>query len=321
MGAKGLVGAALAAWVVVGCGVAETQEPGTSSLETAKAAVVVANGIQLNGINPNGINPNGINPNGVLVNRTLLAVRYDGARIPGTAAPLEQLWIEGSELHGLMDQQELSGQDLQQVHLFADLDNGVQVALRIDNVTQGTGADQDVWSYRVSYQEPEDGQWYPLCKTLDGTDSDAIALDALWNYDQGVAGGGSKIHSTTGFTFACDGYALAKCVRFGYAPWRSVNGVSLEDYHQSCTRLLRADYCGDGTPHTVNGNMVNIYDSASVQTDAASWQPEALWNTQGASCFTDHNRSTEPFQCADGRTVSACDPIFSSNTLIISETP
>ncbi|MFL5345528.1 MAG: ADYC domain-containing protein [Hyalangium sp.] len=319
MGAKGLVGAAMAAWMVVGCGVAETQEPGTSSLETAKAAVVVANGVQLNGINPNGINPNGINPNGVLANRMLLSVRYDDVKVPG-AAPFSQTWIQGSELHGLIDTQELSGPDFLQARFVADLDDGSQVNLRIDNVTQGSGADADVWSYRVSYLE-NDGQWYPLCKTLDGTDSDAIALDAVWNYGQGVAGGGSKIHSTTGFTFACDGYALAKCVRFGYAPWRSVNGVSLEDYHQACTRLLRADFCGDGTPHTQNGNLVNIYDSVSVQTDAASWQPEALWNANGASCFTSHNRSTTPIQCADGRTVSACEPSFSSSTLIISETP
>jgi hypothetical protein len=315
MGAKGLVGAALAAWVLVGCGVAETQEPGTFSLETVKKPMVQSNGVQLNGINPNGINPNG-----VFMNHMLVSVRYDGAKQPGTA-PFSQTWIQGSELHGLMDTQELSGPDLLQTSFLADLDDGSQVTLRIDNVTQGSGADQDVWSYRVSYQEPSDGQWYPLCKTLDGTVSDAIALDAVWNYGQGVAGGGSKIHSTTGFTFACDGYALAKCVRFGYAPWRSVNGVSLEDYHQTCTRLLRADFCGDGTPHTQNGNLVNIYDSVDVQTDAASWAPEALWNANGASCFTDHNRSTTPVQCADGRTVSTCEPTFSSSTLIISETP
>ncbi len=220
-----------------------------------------------------------------------------------------------------MDQQELFGQDFMGMHFLGDLDDGAQVALRIDGITQGSGADQDVWSYSVSYQEPQDGQWYPLCRTLDGTVSEAIALDGTWNYSQGVVGGGSKVPSTTAFTFACDGYALAKCVRFGYAPWRSVNRVSLEDYHQACTRLLRADFCGDGTPHTVNGNLVNIYDALNVQVDTESWGAEAEWNSDGARCFTSHNRSTTPIQCADGRMVDTCGQSFSPGTRIISETP
>ncbi|WP_224363501.1 ADYC domain-containing protein [Hyalangium versicolor] len=311
MGTKGLVGAALAAWVVAGCGVSETQGTDSSSLKTVKANVVHENGVVLNGINPNG----------TLLNKVLVSVQYDSARIPGTGRPLEQVWLMGSEFHGLRNQQELSGQDFRQARFFGDLDDGSRVALRIDSVTQGTGTDSDVWSYRVSYQEPQDGQWYPLCKTLDGTVSDAIALEGQWNYGQGVTGGGSKVYSSTSFTFACDGYALAKCVRFGYKPWDSVNGVSLADYHQSCTRLLRADFCGDGTPHTVNGNLVNIYDSASVQTDAENWGAEAEWNANGASCFTSHNRSTTPIQCADGRLVNSCGQGFSSNTLLISETP
>ncbi len=313
MGARGMLWAALAALgMVVGCGTAATEETPADTLETAKARMEVSNGTVLNGWAPNG----------TLLNRTLVSVRYDGARTPGMAAPLRQVWLEGSEFHGVLNNnEELAGQDFNQMRFFGNLDDGSTVALRIDSSSQGSGANQDVWSYRVSFQSPEDGQWQPLCQATDGTVVDAIALEGVWNYGQGVTGGGSKTHSTTAFTFACDGYALAKCVRFGYAPWRSADGVNLEEHHQACTRLLRADFCGDGTPHTVNGNRVNIYDEVSVQADTETWGAEAEWNASGASCFTSHNRSTTAIQCADGRMVSTCGQSFSPSTLIISETP
>jgi len=311
MGARHMLGAALAAWVMVGCGTAEPEATLSPSLESATAEVRRANGPVLNGINPNG----------TLLNRMLVSVRYDGALREGMSTPLEEVWLEGSTFHGLMGAEELSGLDFQQMRFVGDLEDGTTVTLRIDSVQPGTGTEQDIWSYRVSYQEPTDGQWYPLCKAADGTPADAIPLEGLWDYRQGVAGGGSKIHDTTTFTFACEGAVLAKCVRYGYPPWRSVNGVSLADHHQACTRLLRADFCGDGTPHTVEGNMVNLYDTLNVQVDTENWAAEAEWTPTGAQCFTSQTRSTTPIQCADGRLVSTCGTSFSSGVLFISETP
>jgi hypothetical protein len=187
-------------------------------------------------------------------------------------------------------------------------------------VVAGTGAQQDVWDYRVSYQDPNDGLWYPICKNADGTAANAIPLEGRWDYRQGVAGGGSKIDDMTTFTFACEGAALAKCVHFGYKPWESVNGVSLADYHQTCTRMIRADFCGNGTSYTVNGNWVNLYDSVSVQLDTETWGKEAQWNAQGATCFTSHTRATTAISCGE-KLVPSCGESFSSNTLLISEVP
>ena len=67
------------------------------------------------------------------------------------------------------------------------------------------------------------------------------------------------------------------------APFRC--GItSLADYHQACTRMLRADYCGDGTPHTVDGTLINIYDGIGIQRDTDDWAFEAEWTTTGARC-------------------------------------
>jgi hypothetical protein len=310
MGAKHVVGAALAAWVVVGCGMAEPQEL-SPSIGTAASELAVDNGRNLNGRNLNG----------TLLNRSIVSVRYDGARREGMSIPLTETWLEGSVFHGLVDTEELSGMDFQQVRFIANLDDGSTVTLRIEGVTPGVGAQQDVWSYQVTYRDPATGQWNPICTAADGKAVDAIPLEYRWNYGQGVAGGGAKIYDTTSFTFACKGAALAKCVEFGYAPWRSVNGESLEGYHQACTRMLRGDFCGDGTPHTVDGNLVNLYDAASVQVDTESWLAEAEWTTQGATCFTSNTRAPAPFQCANGRQMDACGSSFSPGTLLISEIP
>src|SRR5207302_1954997 len=50
-------------------------------------------------------------------------------------------------------------------------------------------------------------------------------------------------------------------------------------------RMIRADYCGDGTSWTVNGRRINVYDGLGVQTDTASWSFEAEWDAHGARCL------------------------------------
>jgi hypothetical protein len=36
----------------------------------------------------------------------------------------------------------------------------------------------------------------------------------------------------------------------GYKPWgHAPEGTSLAAYYQTCVRLVRADYCGDGVGH------------------------------------------------------------------------
>ncbi len=68
---------------------------------------------------------------------------------------------------------------------------------------------------------------------------------------------GAHAPSETRITLSCTTGVLAKCVRLGYQPWkRAPDGTTLRPYHQACTRALRADYCGDGTPPTRDGMAV-----------------------------------------------------------------
>ena len=73
----------------------------------------------------------------------------------------------------------------------------------------------------------------------------------------------------------------------GYKPWKTrADGTPLWDLHQACTRMLRADYCGDGTPHTRDGTPVDVYDTVGIQSPqpGSELSFEAGWRADGAIC-------------------------------------
>jgi hypothetical protein len=84
-------------------------------------------------------------------------------------------------------------------------------------------------------------------------------------------------------TFSCRAGVIAKCVFWGYRPW-SVGS----ELHQTCTRMARADYCGDGVAHTENGTRIDMFDRRGIQTtvNAPDLSFEAGWGTDGAVCVS-----------------------------------
>jgi hypothetical protein len=186
---------------------------------------------------------------------------------------------------------------------------GNAVTLRVDDVQQDTSdADGDVYLYQLSVRN-DAGAWQPYClpdregKTL------AIPLQGTWDAHRTHA-------ATDAITFACTNGALGKCVRWGYKPWKTVNGVSLADYHQACVHVVAADYCGTGEPHTRDGTKIDVWDRLGIQKRET--EPgmvfEAAWSPKGAA-YLHKPRYAEPIPslvagCPDrlaGRTVLDAD--------------
>ena len=302
--------AVLGVWVAACGGPAQIVTRDVAELNSPNG--VSLNGVSLNGVSLNGVSLNGVSLNGVSLN----GVSLNGVSLNGVSAG-------SGAITGVSGGANTTGAALVGAKLNGQLSNGTTLPLRIDAVRVGTAPDTDVQFYKVAFQGA--GGWSPLC----GTDSGGNAIEALvlagrWNDQQGVVGGGARIEDDTAITFACLGRALAKCVLFGYKPWKSVTGVNLRNHHQACTRMLRADYCGDGTPHTVDGTPINLYDSLGIETDAASWNKESEWSASGATCVSQtsalrlQRTGTSVPACVSARVLTGCGA-FRSGTLLVTE--
>lgn len=89
------------------------------------------------------------------------------------------------------------------------------------------------------------------------------------------------------FEIACTAGFQAKCIRAGYAPWRKTkDGKSMLDWFNSCVRMFRADYCGDGRHFTRNGTLIEFYDHIGINnpTGDPNFKFEASWGPAGATC-------------------------------------
>lgn len=163
--------------------------------------------------------------------------------------------------------------------LAARDENGLPIMLRVDGVQKDTADPEgDVYLYDVSYRDPVDGHLRKYCLPDGEGRTVAIPLPGYWDPSK------AYVPSPGVLTFACLKSPLAKCVRWGYKPWKVVNGVSLRDYHLACVRMTRADYCGDGRSHTRAGTFIEIYDRLGLlrreRKEGAVF--EAAWSPDGA---------------------------------------
>lgn len=134
---------------------------------------------------------------------------------------------------------------------------------------------RDIYLYTVVLKTT--AHWQNICQPDREGIAKALPLSGQWDTK------GNHTDSER-LTFACTNSALAKCVRWGYKPWKSFQGHSLRDFHQACTRMVRADYCGNGIAHTQDGTEIDVYDRLRIQkqTQQSRMMFEAAWSPDGA---------------------------------------
>ncbi len=309
--------------ILAGCSGASAPEAESASLcapgEAVAAGDVAAKGMRLNGMRMNGIALNGINFNGVNLNGvTLNGISFNGAKFNGIR--LNGPLLQGTKLNGIsingpvlqgttLNGITFNGADLAGVELVGELSDGTTIPIFIDAVRQNPDpANADVVLYEVSYGADH----APLCgHDAGGAPLLATALANTWD-----PATGNRIDSKDRFTFACQGGALYKCVAAGYKPWKSVESASgpasLADLHQACTRMIRADYCGDGRSFTRDGTEIDLYDGLAIQTpaslDRASFAFEAAWGPNGATCVSKTRYPLPALpQCVIDRMSDSCE--------------
>lgn len=154
------------------------------------------------------------------------------------------------------------------------------VRLRIDAEAEPVGAHA---AYEVSRLDDASGRWVPHCEPDPEGLRVALALAGRWR----DAGAGPFVEDPRDFTLACTSGTNGKCARMGYAPAaHTADGESLTPYFEACVRMLRADYCGDGRPHTEPGVPLELRDRGGRHGHAHALRMgfEAVWGRDGAIC-------------------------------------
>ena len=239
------------------------------------------------GTNMQGTNMQGTNMQGF---------RLDGATL--SSHHLSNVRVENGELVAERNHHTLRGAGLVGAHFDAQAENPttsppttIVVEYRITAVEAenpaydptGTG---NTFLYTLEQRVQDNGSWQPACSADSDGRRVAIPLAATWNAH------GDRVEDATLFTFACTTGVIAKCYRWGYRPWASGYG-DLATMHWTCTRLARADYCGNGVPHTQDGTWVNVWDTlpspGPIQSHGSTplgMVFEAGWSTDGAVCLS-----------------------------------
>lgn len=213
--------------------------------------------------------------------------RLNGASLSGTdgqTTRIHGVQIDGTRIKVVkQDGTFLSDGDLTGAILVAADERGITERFRIDSMEKYS-SDQtgEIYLYTFSVLEESTGEWKNFCKPDREGRQRGFPLSGYWDSQ------GNHIPSETEYSIICTSGTIGKCVLFGYLPWkRDREGRSLWEYHQTCSRLFRADYCGNGRPHTRDGTLIEVYDRLGVQVDTSlpGLSFEAAWNEHGAVCL------------------------------------
>jgi len=195
---------------------------------------------------------------------------------------LQDLHVEGAELVAAGRSGTVRGTALVGATVAMADDQGAPATARIADIERDpadpTGAS---YLYTLVYLDPKTGAEVSACLPDPSGAAKALPLSGRWDAT------GAHVEVGATISLGCTSGVLAKCVRWGYRPWETVKGTSLADYHQACTRMARADYCGDGHSYTQDGTMIDIYDRLPVLSRDPTLLSlfESTWTPDGAYCI------------------------------------
>ena len=204
------------------------------------------------------------------------------SRITLGCADVGEIHLEGSLLVGKLDGRTLRGADFVGATVTTTDASGTSSLAVIAGVeSDPQDATGSTNLYRLRGRDPVSGELVDLCAPDHEGQRRAIAVPGRWSAS------GAREPGVDSVTFGCTSAAIGKCVRLGYRPWQLRNGASLVDAHQACTRMLRFDYCGDGSAHTEEGTEIDVYDRIGINQKGLDplFLFDAAWTPDGAYCI------------------------------------
>lgn len=182
----------------------------------------------------------------------------------------------------LADGRVLKGQQMQGAVVHMAMEGGRLASIKLASIKPDE-KDPDILRHQFEVQDDQ-GLWKPACEPN--------FYGETWGFPISLPAGHPGREGA--ITLTCSSGAVGKCVRFGYKPWaKGPQGEDLTPYHAACVHMVRADYAGDGVPHTKNGTDIDVYDHIGIQSSEsggdAHFAFEAGWAPTGAVCVA-HTR-------------------------------
>ncbi len=152
---------------------------------------------------------------------------------------------------------------------------------RIDSIIPYQDSVFNGWIYVFSSPDSI-GHWVNSCEEDKRGRKRAFVMPGYYDAK------GNHVNDSTNLSINCTSGAGGKCILFGYPPWgHAKGGQSLQPLFSACSHMVRADYCGDGVPHTKNGTLIEFWDIYKIQTEdfpqPAGFLFEAAWAPDGAA--------------------------------------
>lgn len=216
--------------------------------------------------------------------------------MPAVAIADSQLRIDGTEIVVTDGEgKEHRGSKLE----GAELDLGQLGSLRVHRhrIDSEARFPDETWLLDGELRAVGTSEFKPLCPPDPKGDSRMIMFSGY--LDAGLR----YVADRARFSMSCVSGVEAKCLRWGYHPWRRapLGGETLAVHFETCIRLARADYCGNNQATTRDGTSIDLYDRVGVQQrtpDLPTYAFEAGWGPQGALCVH-HARIPENLKLND----------------------
>jgi hypothetical protein len=232
--------------------------------------------------------------------------QFGHAATPAAVASVE---AEGTQFRlTLVDGRILHSPDLTGAGLIISTPTGA-AKIRITAVERDPDAKSgDVWLHTMLWEQT-DGSTQNVCQPGPDGRRQGFPIANHMRADGGIEPTAAEI-----FELVCTSGARGKCVRFGYRPWEPDE----RELYAACTRMVRADYCGDAVATTRNGMLIDLYDDRRIE--AADNDPaqefEAGWTAHGAVCVR-HVRVKENISLE--RLVTACPRLMDKVGIMCTE--
>lgn len=195
---------------------------------------------------------------------------------------LDKVWVEAGQILGMKNNYQYGGADFVNSiwYLKVEMDPGVWIDAKM-LITKAMHDPLYGWKYTFSHQYlggPK--EWMPNCDD-DQSLANGEQFDAIVTGDITVDPEKATIsHRPSTMYLGCVSGGVGKAGLWGYTRHQ----VGSDESFTAGVRMVRSDFCGDGSSFTIPGQQLTTTDIFGISSLTPFYKLEAHWDAEGALC-------------------------------------